>query len=72
MLVQRAIDMTHPYLLPGVRMHMDGNKDAYFAEGAIYQKWDSAQQAYIPQGEVIDLDGKSSLCAWNQSTGSCG
>jgi hypothetical protein len=24
-LAQRAIDMTHPYLLPGVRLHMDGN-----------------------------------------------
>jgi len=71
-LAQRAIDMTHPYLLPGVRLHMDGNKDAYFAEGAIYQKWDSAKQAYINQGNVIDLDGKSSLCAWNQTSASCG
>jgi hypothetical protein len=71
MLAQRAIDMTHPYLLPGVRLHMDGNKDAYFAEGAIYQQWDSAKQAYIPQGKVLDLDGKSSLCAWSQATSTC-
>jgi branched-chain amino acid transport system substrate-binding protein len=71
-IAQRAIDMTHPYLLPGVRFHMDGNKDAYFAEGGIYQKWDSAKQAYVPQGQVIDLDGKSSLCAWNQASATCG
>jgi branched-chain amino acid transport system substrate-binding protein len=71
-LAQRAIDMTDPYLLSGVRMHMDGNKDAYFAEGAIYQKWDSTKQAYVSQGQLIDLDGKSSLCAWNQATASCG
>jgi branched-chain amino acid transport system substrate-binding protein len=72
MIAQRAIDMTHPYLLPGVRLHMDGNKDAYFAEGAIFQKFDSAKQSYVNQGQVIDLDGKSSLCAWNQTTARCG
>ena len=51
MLALRAIDMTHPYLLPGMRMHMDGNKDAYFVEGGIYQKWDSAKQAYDQPGQ---------------------
>jgi branched-chain amino acid transport system substrate-binding protein len=71
-LAERAVDMTDPYLLHGVRMHMDGNKVPYFAEGAIFQQWDSSKQAYVSKGQIIDLYGKSSVCAWNQAKGACG
>jgi hypothetical protein len=70
-LAQRAIDMTDPYNLPGLRLHMDGNNDAYFVEGGVFQKWDSAKQSWVSQGNVIDLDGKSSNCAWDQSAAAC-
>ncbi|MEA3214571.1 MAG: branched-chain amino acid transport system substrate-binding protein [Acidimicrobiia bacterium] len=70
-LVQRAVDMTDPYNLPGLRLHMDGNKDSYFVEGGVFQKFDSVKQSWVSQGNVIDLDGKSSNCAWDQSAGIC-
>ena len=36
--------------MPGVKFHMNGNKDAYFVEAGSYQQWDSAQQTWIPKG----------------------
>jgi branched-chain amino acid transport system substrate-binding protein len=70
-LALRSIDMTAPMLLPGVRLHMDGLKDAFLVEGGIFQRWDAAKQTYVNQGEVIDLDGKTKNCSWDQSTSSC-
>jgi hypothetical protein len=67
----RSLDMTDPYALAGLKSHMNGNKDAYFTEGGIFQKYDSAKQAFVSQGNVIDLDGKSKNCAWDQSGGIC-
>jgi hypothetical protein len=68
---QRAIDMTNPNALPGVRFHMDGNKDAYFIEAGVFQQWDSAQQAWVSKSNIIDLDGKSSNCSWDQANAVC-
>jgi branched-chain amino acid transport system substrate-binding protein len=70
-LALRSIDMTSPMLLPGIRVHLDGNKDAYIVEGGQLVRWDAAKQTYVPQGAVIDLDGKAKPCSWNQSTSSC-
>jgi branched-chain amino acid transport system substrate-binding protein len=70
-LAMRTMDMTSPMLLPGLRLHMDGLKDAYMVEGGVFQKWDSAKQTYVPQGNVIDLDGKAKLCAWDQASSTC-
>ena len=57
--------------LPGVKLHLNGNKDAYILEGSDISKYDSAQQSWVPQGNVIDLSGKSPVCAWDQSIGNC-
>jgi hypothetical protein len=70
-LALRSFDMTSPMLLPGIRMHMDGLNDAYMVEGGVFQKWDAAKQTYVTQGNVIDLDGKAKLCAWDQASASC-
>jgi branched-chain amino acid transport system substrate-binding protein len=70
-LAERSIDMTDPYTLPGIRFHMDGNKDGYFVEAGIFQKFDSVKQSWVNQGSVIDLDGKSSNCAWDQAAAVC-
>jgi branched-chain amino acid transport system substrate-binding protein len=72
MLALRAMDMTHPMLLDGIKFNMSGNKDAYFIEGSEISKYDSAQQQWIQQGPVIDLSGKSKNCAFNQATQACG
>jgi hypothetical protein len=71
MVALRAYDITHPFLLKGLKNNMNGNADAYFVEGGIYQKYDSAKQGWVSQGNVIDLSGKSKDCAWDQSAGLC-
>jgi branched-chain amino acid transport system substrate-binding protein len=67
----RAMDMTHPYLLPGVQFNMNGNEDAYLVEGGVFQTRDAATETWISQGEVIELSGKSTNCAWDQGAGAC-
>jgi branched-chain amino acid transport system substrate-binding protein len=71
LLAERAMDMTSPMLLPGMKLNMSGNKDPYLFEGAIFQKWSSANQVWQNQGDPIDLSGKSKPCAWNQATQVC-
>lgn len=70
-LAVRSMNMTHPIHLPGIQFNMSGNKDAYFGEGGVFQRWDVAKQAWVVQGNVIDLSGKSKNCAWDQSAGIC-
>jgi ABC-type branched-subunit amino acid transport system substrate-binding protein len=70
-LALRSIDMTTPMLIQGIRLHMDGLNDPYPVEGGIFQKWDAAKQTWVSQGNVIDLDGKSKLCAWDQASAIC-
>jgi ABC-type branched-subunit amino acid transport system substrate-binding protein len=70
-LALRSMDMTSPMTLPGVRLHMDGLKDAYIIEAGQFQQWDAAKQTWVPRGNIIDLDGQSKLCAWDQSTSQC-
>ena len=68
----RAMEMTHPGYLDGIKFNLNGNKDAYWIEGSDISRYDAAQQSWIPQGDIIELSGKSSNCAWNQATSSCG
>jgi branched-chain amino acid transport system substrate-binding protein len=70
-LALRSMDMTHPMLLDGIQFNMSGNKDAYLIEGSDLSRYDSAKQQWIQQGDIIDLSGKSQLCAFDQSTSSC-
>jgi branched-chain amino acid transport system substrate-binding protein len=72
MIALRALDFTHPYLLEGIKLNMNGNEDAYPVEGGVYQTRDTAAETWVNQGAVIELSGKSQNCAWNQSTSSCG
>jgi hypothetical protein len=70
-LALRSMDMTSPMLRPGIKYHMDGLKDAYLVEAGQFQQWDAAKQTWEDRGPVIDLDGKSKLCAWSQATSQC-
>jgi ABC-type branched-subunit amino acid transport system substrate-binding protein len=70
-LALRSMDMTPPMLLEGIRLHTNGLKDAYIVESGVFQKWDAAKQTYVRQGNVIDLDGKAKVCAWDQAVGAC-
>jgi branched-chain amino acid transport system substrate-binding protein len=70
-LAVHSINMTNPYLLPGIQMASDGNKKAFFIEGGAFQKWDVAKQTWVIQGNIIDLSGKSKNCAWDAAAGIC-
>jgi ABC-type branched-subunit amino acid transport system substrate-binding protein len=70
-LALRSMDMTSAMMLPGVRLHMDGLKDAYMVEAGQFQQWDAANQTWAPRGAILDLDGQSKLCAWDQATSQC-
>ena len=70
-LAQRAFDGTSAAHVPGIKMNMNGNADAYFLEGSDLSEWDSAKQEWVQQGEVIELSGKTKNCAWNVAAQAC-
>ena len=70
-LAQRAFEGTSPIHLEGVKVNMNGNKDAFFVEGSDLSIWDSAKQSWIIQGEIIELSGKSPNCVWDVTVSAC-
>jgi ABC-type branched-subunit amino acid transport system substrate-binding protein len=67
----RTIDMTPAAYLPGIKANMNGNADAYWIEGSEVAQYDSAAQGFKQQGNIIELSGKSKLCAWDQAAAKC-
>ena len=72
MVAWRNFDMTAPFLLEGAKFNLNGNKDAFLTEASEFGKYDVAKQAFVQQGELVELSGKSTNCVWNQTTGTCG
>ncbi|MPY93941.1 MAG: ABC transporter substrate-binding protein [Acidimicrobiia bacterium] len=70
-LAWRAMDLESPFMLPGVRLTLNGNKDAYLVEGTEFARFDSAQQSWVQEGATIDLSGESAPCAWDQAIANC-
>ncbi|MFN0028903.1 MAG: ABC transporter substrate-binding protein [Acidimicrobiales bacterium] len=70
-LAVRSMDMTNPNLIEGIKFNMNGSKDAYPIEGSEFAKYDFKLQTWVQQGAVVELSGKSSNCAWDQSVGNC-
>jgi len=70
-LAWRSMDMSSPALVEGVKFNMNGNKDAFLIEGADLSQWNAAQQKWEVRN-IVELSGKSGLCAWSTSTRSCG
>jgi branched-chain amino acid transport system substrate-binding protein len=71
LLAIHTMDMSNPYALPGISATVNGNKDAFFTEAGAFQRWDVAKQAWVVQGDVINLSGKSRNCAWDQAAAVC-
>ncbi len=67
----RHLDATNPMLLEGIKYNMNGNADAYLTEGSDLSKYDSAKQAWVQQGSIVELSGKSKNCAYDQPSGTC-
>jgi hypothetical protein len=55
----------------GIKFNMNGNQDSYPIEGSEIARYDTAQQAWIQQGDIVEMSGKSSNCAWDQASSSC-
>ncbi|MCC6435779.1 MAG: ABC transporter substrate-binding protein [Acidimicrobiales bacterium] len=66
----RSMDMTNPALVSGVKFNMDGNKDAFLIEGADLSQWSAADQSWKVQS-IVELSGKSKLCAWDAAAHAC-
>ncbi|MFN0025885.1 MAG: ABC transporter substrate-binding protein [Acidimicrobiales bacterium] len=71
MVAARSMEVTHPGYLDGIKFNLNGNKDAYWIEGSDLSQYDSAKQTWIQEGDIIELSGKSSNCAWEQQAGVC-
>jgi len=69
----RSLEITHPFYLEGVRFNLNGNKDAYWIEGSEIARYDSVKQTWVREASeaLIELSGKSSNCAWDQSASIC-
>ncbi len=64
LLALRGADLVHPMLDRGVRFTTSGTSDAYFVEGAAYNRYDTKVKGWYPQGAAIDLNGASPACEW--------
>ncbi len=71
MLALRSMDMTHPILIDGIKLNMNGTQDAYFVEGSDISQYDSAKQTWLQQGDIIELSGKSKPCVWDATASAC-
>ncbi len=63
-LAQRAMNVDHPGLLPGIEFSMGGGGDGYFVEGSNVDVFDARTGAWQPSGPVLDLNGLTPSCAW--------
>jgi ABC-type branched-subunit amino acid transport system substrate-binding protein len=70
LLAMRTIDMTHPMLLGGLKVQMDGNADAFLLEGSDISKWSSAEQSW-EQDSLLQLGAQTPNCAWDPSAAAC-
>ncbi len=69
-LALRAFEGTSPVHLEGIKINMNGNKDAYFVEGTDLSKYNSAQQIWEIES-VIELSGKTTNCHWDTAAAKC-
>ncbi len=70
-LAARSLDTNNPLQLGGMVDHTNGNSDAYFTEGGLFQQFDVAKQSYLDQSQVYNLDGVSKNCKFDQAKGTC-
>lgn len=57
----------HPGVFDGIAYEMDGNNDAFYLEGSQFARYDVATAWWIPEGDLIDLNGQTPKCSWGRS-----
>ncbi len=70
-LAVRAIDIYSPLHLDGINAQLNGSADGYFIEGSDFSLFDANEQTWNIVGEIVDVNGKSSNCAWDKDNGGC-
>ncbi len=70
-LAVRALDIYHPQALDGINAQFNGAADAYFIEGSQFSRFDADGQTWDIIGEIVDVNGRSSNCAWDKDNGGC-
>ena len=66
-LAQRTMDLDHPILLDGIRFSMNGAADSYPVEGSNFGVYDAANQVWVEDSPVIDVDGSTPNCVWTDA-----
>ena len=70
-LAVRSIDIYSPLHLDGINAQLNGAADGYFIEGSDFSLFDAGEQTWNIVGEIVDVNGKSSNCAWDKDNGGC-
>ncbi|WP_420438838.1 ABC transporter substrate-binding protein [Candidatus Poriferisodalis sp.] len=70
-LAVRAIDIYSPLHLDGISAQLNGSADGYFIEGSDFSLFDADAQTWDIIGEIVDVNGLSSNCAWDKDNGGC-
>ena len=63
-LASRSLDLDHPALIEGVDFAVNGAEDSYFIEGSDFSRYDAANETWVQEGGIVDLNGSSPNCAW--------
>ena len=63
-LASRGLDLEHPALIDGISFSVNGNEDSYFVEGSEFSRYDAANESWLQEGGIVDLNGSSPNCAW--------
>ena len=67
----RAMDMTNPATSRASRRTSTATRTPTGSRAPSSRKYDSANQGFVQQGDIIELSGKSKPCAWDQATSTC-
>jgi branched-chain amino acid transport system substrate-binding protein len=71
MLAMRSLNIVNPYFLDGITFAVNGAEDAYYIEGSDYSQYDAETQTWSIVGDIVDVNGGSPNCAWDQDNGGC-
>jgi branched-chain amino acid transport system substrate-binding protein len=66
-LAVRAMDVIHPATLDGISFAMNGAEDGFPIEGSDIAIYDAANESWIQEGAIIDLNGSSPNCSWGDT-----
>lgn len=65
LLALRSMDLNHPQLADGVRFETHGLDDAYPIEGSKIARFDLTRGGWVNETEVIDVNGGTPDCLWD-------